>query len=112
MMTDNEIRYVKQCIQTDMHKFYVWGKWKKIRREILEADKYECQDCKKKKRIVRATTVHHICHVKKYPHLALEPYYKLDGEQRRNLISLCHDCHEARHGHRQKNKDYLTTEKW
>ena len=54
--------------------------------------------------IAQATTVHHINYVKSHPELALEiMFVNEQGELERNLISLCHDCHEKRHGYRHKN---------
>lgn len=65
-------------------RFYVTAAWKQLRRERLAKDNYLCQRCLKRKRIVPATTVHHIKPVKDYPELALV----ID-----NLISLCNTCH-------------------
>ena len=33
-MTQEQIDYVKKCIREDIHRFYVWGPWKKVRREV------------------------------------------------------------------------------
>ena len=49
-MTQEQIDYVKKCIREDIHRFYVWGPWKKVRREVLQMDHGECQRCKAKKR--------------------------------------------------------------
>lgn len=111
-MTESEIAYVQQCIRTDIHGFYTWSKWLRIRQQVLEMDKRECQDCKTHGRYTRATTVHHQQYVKKHPELALEIWYTFQGKSYRNLVSLCHDCHEARHGYRQKKKELLTEERW
>lgn len=51
----------------------------------LQRDNYLCQECLRKKRIVKATEVHHIKPIADFPTLALN----LD-----NLESLCWDCHE------------------
>lgn len=76
-------------------------------------DKNECQDCKCNGKYSKATTVHHENYVKKHPELALEIWYIWRGKQRRNLVSLCHDCHEKRHGYRKpENKAPLTQERW
>lgn len=112
-MTEQEIRFVSQCVKNDIHDFYNSPKWKKLREQVLKGDKYECQICKKKGKYTRATTVHHVNYVKRYPELALEQYYLWQGKQRRNLISLCHDCHEEVHGYRKpENKKPLTEERW
>lgn len=112
-MTEQEIDYVKQCIKQDMHRFYVWAKWKELRRRVLDMDKHECQICKSHGNYTKATTVHHVNYVKMHPELALETWYTFQGKQRRNLISLCHDCHEEVHGYRKKDqKEPLTQERW
>ena len=112
-MTEQEINYVKECIRTDIHAFYVWGPWKRIRKQVLQMDHGECQRCKAQKKYTKATTVHHVNYVKKHPELALELYYEWHGEKKRNLISLCHDCHEAVHGYRKpKDKVELTEDRW
>ena len=59
-MTQQEIEYVQECIRTDIHSFYVWGKWKAVRRKVLQMDHGECQRCKAKKKYTKATTVHHV----------------------------------------------------
>lgn len=112
-MTEEDIRHVEQAAETDIHTFYTWGKWKQIRKEVLQQDKYECQMCKRRGRYTKATTVHHVNYVKKHPELALEKYYTWHGQKKRNLISLCHDCHEEVHGYRKKEeKKPLTEERW
>lgn len=112
-MTQEDITFVKWCIINDMHRFYTWSKWLKVRREVLEQDKNECQDCKEKGIYTRATTVHHNMYVKNNPELALEKYYVINGHKKRNLISLCFNCHEERHGYRKKNYHKpLTEERW
>lgn len=63
-MTQEQIDYVKKCIREDIHRFYVWGPWKKVRREVLQMDHGECQRCKAKKIYTKATTVHHVNYVR------------------------------------------------
>lgn len=113
-MTDQEIKFVKKCIEEDIHRFYTWGPWKSIRKEVLKMDKGECQRCREKKKIyTKATTVHHVNHVRKHPEMALEIWYERHGVRKRNLISLCHECHEAVHGYRKPGrKEPLTEERW
>lgn len=112
-MTQEQIDYVKKCIREDIHRFYVWGPWKKVRREVLQMDHGECQRCKAKKIYTKATTVHHVNYVKKHPDMALEIWYEWHGVRKRNLVSLCHNCHEAVHGYRKpEKKETLTEERW
>lgn len=111
-MTESDVTYVKKCVQTDIHLFYTWSKWIRVRQQVLEIDKYECQDCKKHGIYTKATTVHHNQYVRRHPEQALEIYYKFQGKQYRNLISLCHDCHENRHGRSKPRRELLTEERW
>lgn len=119
-MTEQQIEYVKWCIEHDIHKFYIWGPWKARRLEVLKMDKGECVRCKAgegripgQRVFTKATTVHHVNYVKKHPALALEIWYEFHGVKKRNLISLCHDCHEAVHGYRKPQKPpEITEERW
>ena len=115
-MTEQEKQYAKWCAENDIHKFYNWRRWKNTRQRVLRMDKHECQMCKARKKFTRATTVHHVNHFRSHPELALEIYYTdmITRERKRNLISLCHDCHEEAHGYRKKMEAAapLTTERW
>lgn len=112
-MTEENIAFVKECIKTDIHLFYNWGKWKSLRKQVLAMDKHECVMCRARGRYTPAATVHHVNYVKRCPELALEIWYDWQGEKKRNLISLCHDCHEEVHGYRKHSiAEPLTTERW
>jgi len=91
--------------------------WRRLRKEVLASDKYECQHCKAKGLHTRANTVHHVNHVRVKPEWALNKMYVDDkGNAKRNLISVCHDCHEnVCHPERlrwKKKKKPLTVERW
>jgi 5-methylcytosine-specific restriction endonuclease McrA len=107
-------RWVSKLIVEDMlEEFYNSRYWRKIRREVLEEFKYECQDCKAEGYYTKADTVHHEQFVRNYPRLALSKTYFHQGIEYNNLIPLCHDHHERRHGYRQKQKKKtLTVERW
>lgn len=112
MITTERIR---QLIAEDkLYLFYTGAEWRHLRMEVLEDDKHECQICKSKGRYTPAEIVHHVKHVRKFPELALCKYYTdAVGVKRRQLISVCHNCHEQLHGHRQKEKSkLLTEERW
>jgi len=115
-MTDTERQYATQCALTDPHSFYKWTRWEEVRADVLRLDHYECQRCKLKyHRYRRATTVHHVNHLKTRPDLALDIYYHNPATHcdERNLLSLCHDCHEEVHGWRiPACQDPLTEERW
>lgn len=114
-MTEEFLKFLRKLIKDDnVHSFYVSGEWTSLRADILEKDKNECQRCKEHGIYKKANTVHHVNHVKLHPELALDEYYTDEnGEQKRNLVSLCHDCHEIMHGRRVKRrKKPLTEERW
>lgn len=113
-MTEEQLTYVKKCIEdNDVHRFYIWKPWLNARANVLSMDKYECQDCKSNGRYSKATVVHHNQFLRRHPEQALDIYYMFGGKQYRNLVSLCHDCHEKRHGYRKKKIEApLTEERW
>lgn len=110
--------YIKKCIEdNDIQRFYLCRTWKRLRIEVMRDDKCECQICKAKGKYKPAVIVHHIKHVLEFPELALSKYYiDENGIKRRNLISVCKDCHETVcHPERMKQYQYkepLTEEKW
>ncbi len=109
------IEQIKKCIADDnLHAFYTCGAWIRLRAEVLNDDKTECQMCKAKGRYKKANHVHHVNYVRKHPELALSKTYVDDaGQTKRNLISVCKACHEELHDHRQKEKkEPLTPERW
>lgn len=84
--------------------FYHTTKWKHKRKDILKRDHYTCQTCRQKGKHRRATTVHHIKHLRDVPELALTDD---------NLISLCDECHEMAHPEKHKRKKgYENMERW
>lgn len=114
-MTEEQCgRWISRLIEEDrLEEFYSSKEWRKLRKEVLAEHKNECQDCKDKGYYTKADTVHHNQFVRKHPRLALSKVYTFQGKEYKNLIPLCHDCHEIRHGYRQKEKkEPLTVERW
>ena len=114
-MTEEQCgKWISKLIAEDrLHEFYVSRYWRRLRKEILAEHKHECQDCKAKGFYTKANHVHHNQFVRKHPRLALSKTYTFKGKEYINLIPLCHDCHEQRHGYRQKGKEEpLTKERW
>lgn len=116
-MTDKERQYSAWCVKNDVHRFYKWKLWKKVRAQVLKMDRNECQKCRERHRYRRADTVHHVNHLKDRPDLSLEIWYRDPASHcmKRNLISLCHQCHEEEHGWRRKkreNESVVTEERW
>lgn len=107
-------RWVQELIkQNRLHEFYTSSAWLNLRVEVLEEDKHECQRCKERGFYTKANHVHHVQFLKKHPRLALSKTYIYQGKEYRNLKSLCKNCHEIIHEHRQKDKKTpLTEERW
>ena len=105
---------VKDMTDKEAKAFYNSKAWKQKRIENLKRDHFECQDCKaraeKEQRMMhltRATEVHHIVEYKERPEIGLDDD---------NLVSLCTNCHNLRHGRRPRlfsePKRRVTEEKW
>lgn len=114
MIEEQVERWVSKLIAEDRLKdFYNSRYWRKVRKEVLKEYKFECQDCKAKGFYTKADTVHHNQYVRKHPRYALSKTYVFKDKVYINLIPLCHNCHEIRHGYRQKEeKEPLTIERW
>ena len=78
-------------------EFYKSQAWKICREVIMQRDHYLCQDCLKQNKFTAAEEVHHI--IELTPENIQDPEVTLNSE---NLISLCRECHRARHGARQR----------
>lgn len=103
----------KLISENRLEEFYNSKYWRKLRKEVLAEHKGECQICKSRGFYTEANTVHHVQYVRKHPRLALSKTYIFQGKEYKNLIPLCHDCHEEVHGYRQKEKKKpLTEERW
>lgn len=108
--------------EKEKKKFYNSKQWKAKRIEILDRDRHECQDCVKRlhdavknntilpadeRKIRPACEVHHIKELSERPDL------ELDND---NLISLCVQCHNIRHGRTVKKfckkKEPVSEEMW
>ena len=114
-MTEEQCNeWISKLIAEDrLNEFYSSPEWRRLRKEVLNDYKSECQDCKAKGIYTKANTVHHQQYVRRHPRLALSKVYMFQGKEYQNLIPLCHDCHEIRHGYRAKErKEPLTEEKW
>jgi len=70
---------MKKMTQKEYNEFLNSTEWNKIRFEVLIRDNFICKDCGK-----TACRVHHLNY--------------LNLKDKSILISLCHDCHNKRHG--------------
>ena len=103
------LAWLNQCLtQGDEKRFYLSPMWRRKRKEVLAMDKHECQLHKQRGQYRKATMVHHVNQLKHRPDLGLSVW---DGKER-NLLSLCNDCHEEIHNHRQETKEPVTVEWW
>ena len=118
MNTIELVQWINKLIDTDrLWKFYKSIEFRYIKEEVLREQHYECQECKKKGKITKANTVHHVQFVRKHPELALSKYYTYKGKQYKNLIAVCPACHNKLHpekienNNRNKNK-FKNEERW
>lgn len=77
--------------------FYDSRAWRRVRREVMAMDHNECQLCLAQHRHTPGVIVHHSCHLDRYPELGLTIWVEdpTTGQRRRNLITVCRDCHET-----------------
>lgn len=110
-----DAKKIKELIADNkLYKFYKSKEWIQIKNRVLIENHYECMWCKERGKISKAETVHHIQFVKKHPELAMCEYYTYKGKQYRNLVPLCHDCHDKAHNrmrYKPKSKP-VTEERW
>ena len=67
---------------------YKSGRWKRLRKRILNRDKHRCRENARYGRMVEATTVHHIWPAEQFPEYAWCEW---------NLIALSAAAHNAMH---------------
>lgn len=103
----------------DLDRFYHSREWKRVSREVLAEQHYECQICKERHKLtlLRYTkaSVHHVNEIKDRPDLRLSKFYvDFQGKTKRNLIAVCNDCHNELHGRFQlrQEKKQFNEEKW
>lgn len=107
-------RWVSKLIEEDrLLDFYRSKYWVRLRKEVLNEYKSECQICKSKGFYTKANTVHHVQYVRRHPRYALSKTYMFKGLEYENLIPLCWICHQEIHDYKIKVKEKpLTEEKW
>ena len=105
---------IRQLIAEDkLYRFYKSREWKELKEKVLKEFHNECLWCREKGTISKAEEVHHIQYVKTHPELALCEYYDYRGQRYRNLVSLCHDCHDRAHERmKYKKKKQVNEERW
>ena len=114
-LTEEEVSlWITHLIAADrLDLFYKSKEWYHLRKEVLAEYNNECIDCKAKGFYTKANTVHHQNYIRKHPRYALSKTYVFQGTKYINLVPLCHEHHEERHGYRAENKKpELTPERW
>ena len=79
-------------MQSWAEKFYKSPAWKNIRDVAMKRDAWLCVDCAKSGRITPAEEVHHIIPLTPDNIDDTDITLNLD-----NLVSVCRECHKARH---------------
>lgn len=127
MITESNIR--EWMKRDELWRFYKSKEWITLKTQILKAHHYECTECRKRGIITRhdideqgrkrlLSTVHHVCHVRDHPELALSRWYKdyETGETKENLIPVCKACHNKLHPEKQKQRKrsegFINEERW
>lgn len=125
-----ETEEIRELIRKDeLWKFYKSREWMDLKEQILKENHYECRICKNAGKITRydidkdenerlLSTVHHVCHVRDHPELALSRTYMNyeTGQQEENLIPVCKACHNSK-CHPEKAKwrhedKFMNEERW
>ena len=116
--------WIRELIQkNELWRFYKSKEWIRLKNQILKENHYECAECRKHGVITRyddgrlLSTVHHVCHVRDHPELALSRYYKdyETGRMELNLIPVCKACHNKLHPEKIKKSDqnrFMNEERW
>lgn len=116
-------KIIRELIDKDeLWRFYKSKEWIRLKNKILKENHYECAECRKHGVITRyddgrlLSTVHHVCHVRDHPELALSEWYKdySTGKLERNLIPVCKACHNKLHPEKiKKNRSaFMNEERW
>lgn len=82
--------------------FYSSYLWRAASAEARRRQHNECQDCRERGVYAPAEQVHHVRPLLRCPMLAVD---------QSNLVCLCEECHERRHG-RGADGDGLPPERW
>lgn len=109
---------IKRLISDNrLDRFYNDYYWRRLAHTVLTEQHNECQQCKARGKYTRATIVHHANYLRKRPDLAYSrTYIDSNGREQKQLIALCHDCHEQIHQRgaykAQSAKKFTNEEKW
>ncbi|WP_314576847.1 HNH endonuclease [Enterococcus gilvus] len=83
---------IEVTTKADRAKFYSSSEWKRLRKEVLERDHYECLWCKEEGKVTTVNdSILEVDHIKQ---LEYHPEFATDID---NLRTLCKECHNKRH---------------
>ena len=112
------VEQIKKLIAEDrVADFYNDKYWRRLSHDIILENHNECEYCRKRGKYSPARLVHHVKHMKKFPHLAYSRYYTDEnGVRHKQLVALCQQCHEAEHPERRWGKHnankFTNEERW
>jgi hypothetical protein len=92
-----EVPSWKGGVTPERQAFYSSMEWKKVRKAVYKRDKYRCQRCGTKDKIL------HVHHIVTFANREL----RADVD---NLVLLCIDCHHFVHSADNINKEYIGEE--
>lgn len=109
--------WIKQLIKINrVEVFYQTDDWKELRRDVLKAFHYECQECLKEGKYTRAHCVHHVNELRNRPDLAMSRVFTdHEGNAQPQLLPLCDSCHNKVHdklGEYQRQDKFINEERW
>lgn len=115
MLTVEQIK--KLIAENRIEEFYNDKFWRRFSKKIIEENNFECEHCRRKGKYSRARLVHHVKHLKKFPHLAYSRYYiDENGVRHKQLVPLCQHCHELEHPERRRSTKsstkFTNEERW
>lgn len=95
---------IEVSTREERNQFYNSSEWRKIRRQALKRDHYECVWCRDEGKVT--TTNLEVDHIKE---LEFYPEFALDID---NLRTLCKSCHNKRHNRFDKNDRNFRKDEW
>lgn len=116
------VNWINELIKEDkLYRFYKSREFRELRARVLEDAHHECQYCRARGKVTKATIAHHEYYVRDYPQYALSQYVMDEEGMHRNLVAVCHRCHEEVHANERlygwmkkklEDKDKDIPERW
>ncbi len=111
------VKWINYLISVNKLEYFYHSKWwKSLKKEVLREQHYECQLCLENGLLTilnDSSPVHHVNEVKNVPSLALSKFFiDENGKKKRQLISLCFECHNKIHNRFCVKEKFMNEEKW